>query len=87
MLTAEQRFHFDLKGWLKLENAIPAPEVAQYNALLERLERTPSEKMPQTWVPSRTPVIDELRKLDLDDLSPRQVLDLLRRWQERTGRA
>ena len=61
MLTAEQRFHFDLKGWLKLENAIPAPEVAQYNALLERLERTPMEKMPQTWVPSRTPVIDELR--------------------------
>jgi hypothetical protein len=30
-------------------------------------------------------VLDELAALDVDDLTPRQAADLLRRWQERLG--
>jgi DNA mismatch repair protein MutS len=37
----------------------------------------------ELFAPGPDPVLAELQRLDLDDLSPRQALELLRQWQER----
>jgi DNA mismatch repair protein MutS len=40
-------------------------------------------KQKELFAPPPDPIVEELGKLDLDELSPRQALDQLRQWQER----
>ncbi len=47
----------------------------------------PGPRQKELFAPPPDPVLEELKKLDLDDLSPRQAVDLLRRWQERSARS
>ncbi|MFN8823598.1 MAG: DNA mismatch repair protein MutS [Planctomycetota bacterium] len=43
----------------------------------------PGMKQKELFAPPPDPIVEELGKLDLDELSPRQALELLRQWQER----
>jgi len=43
----------------------------------------PGMKQKELFAPPPDPIVEELGKLDLDELSPRQALDQLRQWQER----
>jgi DNA mismatch repair protein MutS len=53
-------------------------------ALVETRDRQrPGMKQKDLFAPGPDPIVAELSKLDLDGLSPRQALDLLRGWQER----
>ncbi|MFO1077654.1 MAG: DNA mismatch repair protein MutS [Planctomycetota bacterium] len=81
---------------------IPKSVIARATAVLARLDhegdevraalvtarerQRPGPKQRELFAPPPDPLIDELRRLDLDDLSPRQALDLLQRWQERAGK-
>ncbi|MFO1029806.1 MAG: DNA mismatch repair protein MutS [Planctomycetota bacterium] len=77
---------------------IPKPVLDRARAVLQELDdegaavrdklvtardrRKPGLAQKELFAPPPDPVLDELGKLDLDDLSPRQALELLRRWQE-----
>ena len=79
---------------------IPKPVVARATAVLGKLEeegdevrealvaardrRRPGARQQELFAPPPDPVLEELRGVDLDDVSPRQALDLLRSLQERT---
>jgi DNA mismatch repair protein MutS len=54
-------------------------------AARERTTKGPVQR--ELFAPSPDPVLAELRALDVDDLSPRQALELLRQWQQRAGGA
>ena len=44
----------------------------------------PGLKQKELFAPPVDPVLEELQQLCLDDLTPRQAMDLLRQWQDRT---
>ncbi len=48
-----------------------------------RDRQRPGLKQKELFAPPPDPMVAELRQLDLDNLTPRQALDLLRQWQER----
>ena len=82
---------------------IPAPVLARAEAVLAELDAEgasmrdtlvaarerarPGPKQRELFAPPPDPVLAELRQLDVDDLTPRQAVELLRRWQERAGKA
>ena len=47
MMTAEQRYRFDLHGYLHLRNALSAEELAAARTAAERYVDTPPEKLPE----------------------------------------
>ncbi len=47
MMTTEQRYLFDLHGYLHLRNALSAEEVASARAAAERYVATPPEELPE----------------------------------------
>ncbi|MCR9246451.1 MAG: DNA mismatch repair protein MutS [bacterium] len=51
-----------------------------------RERRRPGPKQNELFAPPPEPLVEELRELDLDDMTPRQALELLQRWQERHGK-
>ncbi|MBM3974529.1 MAG: DNA mismatch repair protein MutS [Planctomycetes bacterium] len=51
-----------------------------------RDRQRPGIKQKELFAPPPDPIVEELRALDLDGLTPRQALDLLRTWQERNKR-
>ncbi|MDO8348620.1 MAG: DNA mismatch repair protein MutS, partial [Planctomycetota bacterium] len=54
-------------------------------ALVEARDRQrPGLKQKDLFAPPPDPIVEELQRLDLDGLSPRQALELLRSWQERS---
>ncbi len=56
-------------------------------ALVDARERQkPGLKQKDLFGPPPDPIVEELKKLDLDDVSPRQAVELLRQWQERSKR-
>jgi DNA mismatch repair protein MutS len=50
----------------------------------QRRQKGPQQR--ELFAPPTDPVLDELQKLDLDDISPRRALELLQHWQQRTGK-
>ena len=48
-----------------------------------RDRKRPGPVQRELFAPLPDPVLAELRALELDDVSPRQALDLLRGWQQR----
>jgi DNA mismatch repair protein MutS len=50
-----------------------------------RDRQRPGLKQKELFAPPPDPVVEDLRRLDLDDVSPRQALDLLRGLQQRAG--
>ncbi|MBL9076867.1 MAG: DNA mismatch repair protein MutS [Planctomycetes bacterium] len=57
------------------------------DALVAARERArPGPKQRELFAPPPDPLLDELHRLDVDDLTPRQAVELLRRWQERAGK-
>ena len=53
-------------------------------ALVSARERSrPGLKQKELFAPPPDPIVEELRQIDLDGLSPRQAADLLRQWQQR----
>jgi DNA mismatch repair protein MutS len=50
-----------------------------------RDRRVPGPKQKELFAPPSDPLVEELRALDLDGLTPRQALELLTKWQERAG--
>ncbi|MBL8751898.1 MAG: DNA mismatch repair protein MutS [Planctomycetes bacterium] len=53
-------------------------------ALVTARERAkPGLKQKELFAPPPDPIVEELRRLDLDDLTPRAAADLLRSWQQR----
>jgi len=77
---------------------IPKPVLERAGAVLAKLDEEgdvvrealvtargrPGPRQRELFTPPTDPVIDELRRLDVDAISPRQAADLLRQWQERT---
>ncbi|MEO6596716.1 MAG: DNA mismatch repair protein MutS, partial [Planctomycetota bacterium] len=79
---------------------IPKPVLERAQAVLDKLDdeggevraalvtardrQRPGLRQKELFAPPLDPILEELRKLELDDLSPRQALDLLRQWQERS---
>lgn len=56
-------------------------------ALVDARERQkPGLKQKDLFGPPPDPIVEELKRLDLDDVSPRQAVELLRQWQERSKR-
>ncbi len=56
-------------------------------ALVETRDRQrPGLKQKSLFAPPPDPLVEELQNLDLDAVSPRQAVDLLRSWQERSKR-
>ncbi len=51
-----------------------------------RDSQRPGMKQKELFAPPPDPIVEELRALDLDDLTPRQALELLQAWQERSKR-
>ena len=45
-MTPEQRYLFDIQGFLHLEKALPGSELEAAQEALERLQRTPAESLP-----------------------------------------
>jgi DNA mismatch repair protein MutS len=63
---------------------LDAEEDGVRDALVTARERQrPGLKQKELFAPPPDPLVEELQKLSLDDLTPRQALDLLRQWQER----
>ncbi|MFN9755745.1 MAG: MutS-related protein, partial [Planctomycetota bacterium] len=59
---------------------------AMREALVAARDRQrPGLKQKELFAPPPDPVVEDLRRLDLDDVSPRQALDLLRDLQQRAG--
>ncbi|MCC7397318.1 MAG: DNA mismatch repair protein MutS [Planctomycetes bacterium] len=57
-------------------------------ALVDARERQrPGLKQKELFAPPPDPVLDEIARLDLDDLTPKQAAELLRQWQERLQQA
>jgi len=55
-------------------------------SLVNARERSkPGPRQNELFAPPPEPLVEELRELDLDDMSPRQAYELLVRWQERHG--
>ena len=55
------------------------------SSLVQARERQrPGLKQKELFAPPPDPIVEELRKLELDDVSPRQALELLRQWQDRS---
>ncbi|MGB3965227.1 MAG: DNA mismatch repair protein MutS [Planctomycetota bacterium] len=55
-------------------------------ALVSARDRArPGPKQKELFGPPPDPIVEELRKLDLDALTPRHAAELLRQWQERAG--
>jgi DNA mismatch repair protein MutS len=53
--------------------------------IAQRDQKRPGPHQGELFARPPHPVLDELAALDVDDLTPRQAADLLRRWQERLG--
>ncbi|MCA8974202.1 MAG: DNA mismatch repair protein MutS [Planctomycetes bacterium] len=55
-------------------------------SLIESRERNrPGMRQQELFAPPPDPIVEQLRQLDVDDLSARQALDLLRAWREEVG--
>jgi DNA mismatch repair protein MutS len=81
---------------------IPKPVLDRATAVLKKLEeegdqvrdalvqardrQRPGLKQKDLFGPPLDPIVEELQKLDLDDVSPRTAVELLRQWQERSKR-
>ncbi|MBM4062101.1 MAG: DNA mismatch repair protein MutS [Planctomycetes bacterium] len=56
-------------------------------ALVQARDRKrPGLRQQELFAPPEHPLVEELRRLDPDTVSPRQALELLRGWQERVAR-
>lgn len=64
-LSQEERFAFDLRGYLHLPRVLPRAHVARLVEALEALERLPAAGLPRGCVRSSTPLLDELRLRNL----------------------
>ncbi|MBX3462066.1 MAG: DNA mismatch repair protein MutS [Planctomycetes bacterium] len=80
---------------------IPRPVIERARRVLDELEREgcefrdtlvaaqerarPGPRQRELFAPPPDPLLEELRQLDLDGLTPRAAHDLLRRWQERAA--
>jgi len=80
---------------------IPKAVIARAEAVLKELEaegadmrehlvsahdrRRPGPRQKELFAPPPDPIVEELRALDVDGLSPRDALSLLAKWQERAG--
>jgi len=80
---------------------IPRPVIERARAVLLRLEQEgdetrellvaardrdrPGPKQRELFAPPPDPLIEELRQLDVDDLTPRQALELLAKFKQRAG--
>ena len=53
-MTDEERYFFDLKGYLVLRNVLAAEHVAALNAMIDRVE-TPPGRPPATGAVQRAP--------------------------------
>jgi DNA mismatch repair protein MutS len=54
------------------------------DALVSARDRArPGPKQRELFAPPPDPLLDELRQLDVDDISPRQAVEMLRAWQQR----
>jgi DNA mismatch repair protein MutS len=63
---------------------LDAEEDVVRDALVTARERQrPGLQQKELFAPPPDPVVEELKKLALDDLTPRQALELLQQWQER----
>jgi DNA mismatch repair ATPase MutS len=51
-----------------------------------RDRRRPGMQQKSLFAPPPDPIVEELRGVDLDGLTPRAAHDLLRRWQERAAK-
>ena len=54
----------------------------EYQQAIEQGSATNAVEAQLTLLPEPSPILDELEHLALDDLSPRQALDLLYRWKQ-----
>ena len=45
-MTEQERYFFDIKGYLVLRNALPADHVAALNAKIDRIEQRPQDELP-----------------------------------------
>jgi DNA mismatch repair protein MutS len=50
-----------------------------------RDQKRPGPKQGQLFAAPPEPVVEELKKLDLDDLTPKQAVEWLRQWQQKLG--
>ena len=66
---------------------VPDAVVKRAGEILIKLEKTPVERKESLvqlpLFPEENPWLEELEQLDLDNLSPREALNLLYRWKER----
>jgi DNA mismatch repair protein MutS len=81
---------------------IPKLVLARPKTVLDRLDADGSEvrealvtardrarpglKQKELFAPPPDPIVEALRGLDLDDVSPRRALELLQQWQQRAGK-
>ncbi|MHC4378142.1 MAG: phytanoyl-CoA dioxygenase family protein [Planctomycetota bacterium] len=70
MFTAAERYQFDVLGYI-VRRQVLAPElIARLNDALARLEGRGPDELPETCVPSWTPVINEYRLMGLLEADP-----------------
>ncbi len=76
MLSPQEAFHFDLKGYVLRKGAISADRVSVLNERLAACERTPRAELPRCAVARRTPALNELRIYNIIECAP-EFLDLI----------
>ena len=81
---------------------IPKPVLERAKAVLQQLDEEggevrealvvardrarPGMKQKELFAPPPDPIVEELRQLDLDEVTPRQAAELLQKWQQRANR-
>jgi DNA mismatch repair protein MutS len=71
ILAQLEEEHLDAEGRAKIARPRPAEKTSHFQLTL--------------FGPAEPPLVDELRRMDLDSLTPRAALELLARWQGELG--
>lgn len=65
MITPEELYHFDLKGYLLVKRAFPTDLVREVHDQLCELEGLGKEHLPPRCIPNWTPVVNEYRIMNI----------------------
>ena len=65
MMTAEELYHFDLKGYLLVKRAFEPDLIRLLNDQLGKLEGAGKDQLPPRCIPNWTPVVNEYRIMNI----------------------
>lgn len=65
MMTAEELYHFDLKGCLFVRRAFEPDLIRQLNGQLGKLEGAGKDQLPPPCIPNWTPALNEYRIMNI----------------------